>query len=80
MDEPVRLMIASNEPEAEIVCGLLRERGIRCSHRITNIGFGAGGEVANSGSGPREVLVRSSELEAARAAVAEATRDADAGE
>lgn len=65
-EEPVRLMIAAHEPEAEIVCGLLRESGIRCMHRITNFAFGSGGEIASSGAGPREVLVRPDELERAR--------------
>lgn len=65
-DEPVRLMIATNEPEAELVCGLLRSADLRCMHRITDMAFGAGGEMPNSGAGAREVLVRPADLERAR--------------
>lgn len=70
MDEPVRLTITANEPEAELVCGLLRAAGIACMHRITDLGFGSGGEMPSSGSGPREILVRPADLQAAREAVA----------
>lgn len=71
MDEPVRLMIARHEPEAELVCGLLRDADIVCAHRITDFAFGSGGEVPSSGAGAREVLVRASELERARALLAD---------
>ena len=64
--EPVRLTIVSNEPEAEVLCGLLRSSSIECMHRITNLAFGSGGELPSSGAGPREVLVRPADLEAAR--------------
>jgi hypothetical protein len=76
-DEPVRLLIASNEPEAEIVCSLLRADGLRCAHRITDLAFGSGGELPSSGAGPREVLVRQDELERAREVLAAATQSAD---
>ena len=58
MNAPVRLTIVGNEVEAELVCGLLRAEGLRCTSRITDIAFGQGGELALSGGGPREVLVR----------------------
>lgn len=70
MDEPVRLTIVTNEPEAELVCGLLRAHGIRCMHRITNMAFGSGGEVPSSGAGARELLVAPTQLEAAREVLA----------
>ena len=70
MDEPTRLSIVSNELEAEMVCGLLREHEIVCMHRITDLAFGAGGELPNSGAGPREVLVRPVDLERAQAVLA----------
>ena len=69
-DEPVRLTIVSNEPEAELACGLLREHGIMCMHRITDLAFGSGGEMPASGGGPRELLVRPEDLQAARDALA----------
>ncbi len=65
-DEPVRLTIVSNEPEAELACGLLRSHGIDCMHRITDMAFGSGGEMPASGGGARELLVRPADLEAAR--------------
>ena len=65
-DDPVRLMIAANELEAELVCGLLRGDDIRCMHRITDLAFGSGGELAHSGAGPREVLVMPDRLADAR--------------
>ena len=75
MSDPVRLTIASNEPEAEVLCGLLRSEGIVCMHRITNMAFGSGGEVASSGAGPREVLVRPEDLERSRCLLDDATAD-----
>ena len=76
-DEPVRLLIAANEPEAEIVCQLLRADGLKCAHRITDLAFGSGGELPTSGAGPREVLVRQDELERAREILAAATASGD---
>jgi hypothetical protein len=78
-DEPVRLTIVSNEPEAELACGLLRAQGIECMHRITNLAFGSGGEVPSSGAGPRELLVRAADLDVARAVLADLPGD-DANE
>lgn len=61
----MRLTIVSNEPEAELACGLLRSHGIDCMHRITNMAFGSGGEMPASGGGARELLVRPPDLVAA---------------
>jgi hypothetical protein len=63
-EEGVVLTVVSGEPEAEIVCGLLRSAGIECGYRDT--------EAIDSSledftaSGPREILVRDSDLDAAR--------------
>lgn len=78
MDDPVRLMITANEPEAELVCGMLRNADVACMHRITDMAFGSGGEIASSGAGAREVLVRPADLERARAVLAELTSGGDA--
>jgi hypothetical protein len=66
MDDGVRLVtVPGGEAEAEMVCGLLRSAGIECGHRVTEEtdslleGFAS--------DGPREILVRESDLEAARA-------------
>ena len=62
--EEVVLTVVSGEPEAEVLCGLLRSAGIDCAYRDT--------EVIDSpledftASGPREILVRESDLDAAR--------------
>ncbi len=77
MDDPVRLTIVSNEPEAELACGLLRAHDIPCMHRITDLAFGSGGEVPSSGAGPRELLVRSEDLETARALLADLPGDTE---
>jgi hypothetical protein len=66
--EGVVLTVVSDEPEAEVVCGLLRTAGIDCTYRDT--------EAIDSpledfiAAGPREILVPASDLEAARAVIA----------
>ena len=61
----VVLMVVSGEPEAEVVCGLLRSAGIDCAYRDT--------EAIDSPiedfieAGPREILVQPADLDAARA-------------
>ena len=64
MAEPVRLTVASNEAEAEMIRGLLETAGIRSMHRPTN--FGAGASDGFTPAGPREVLVNPDQLEDAR--------------
>jgi len=66
--EGVVLTVVSGEPEAEIVCGLLQTNGIDCAYRDT--------EAIDSpiedftAAGPREILVREQDLEAARELIA----------
>jgi hypothetical protein len=70
--EAVVLKVVSGEAEAEVVCGLLRSAGIDCAYRDT--------EAIDSpledftAAGPREILVRGVDLEAARALLEDATR------
>jgi len=61
----VTLTIVHDEPEAEMLCGLLRTDGLTCSYRKTDIAAGAwtGGFARG---GPIEVLVDEHDLEAAR--------------
>ena len=72
MDETVVLTVVSDEPEAEVVCGLLRSAGIECGYRDT--------EAIDSpledftAAGRREVFVHESDLDAARALLADAER------
>jgi hypothetical protein len=69
-DDGVVLTVVSGEPEADIVVGLLRSAGIACAYRDT--------EAIDStledfiADGPREILVRPSDLEAARKLLADA--------
>jgi len=63
-DGIVVLKVVSGEPEAEVVCGLLRSAGIECGYRDT--------EAIDSpledfmAAGAQEILVRDSDLEAAK--------------
>jgi len=69
VEDRVVLKVVADEPEAELVCGLLRSNGIECAYRDT--------EAIESpledftAAGPREILVHEKDLEAARALVAE---------
>jgi len=63
--EGVVVKVVSGEPEAQIVCGLLRANGIDCGYRDTDAidspleDFQA--------SGQREILVRPADVETAKA-------------
>ncbi len=65
MEDAVVLKVVSDEPEAEIVCGLLRSAGIECGYRETDVIDAALEDF--TAAGPREILVHSSDLDAARA-------------
>jgi hypothetical protein len=64
MDELVVVDVVRGEPEAELLCSFLRDAGIECTHRLTNVGAGAF-EGLPAG-GPREVVVRTEDAAAAR--------------
>jgi hypothetical protein len=61
----VTLTVVGNEPEAEMLCGLLRANGIACMYRTTNLAAGMA-DASTSMGGPREVLVEEEQLEEAR--------------
>jgi hypothetical protein len=69
--EGVVLTVVSGEQEAEVACGLLRANGIDCAYRDT--------EAIDSpledftAAGPREILVRAADLDAARALLQDAS-------
>ena len=71
MDEVdvVVLTVVSGEPEAEIVCGLLRSSGIHCSYRDTDAIESPLEDFTPAG--PREILVRAEDEDAARTLLAE---------
>jgi hypothetical protein len=65
MDRLGTLEVVGTEPEAELLCSLLRSAGIKCMHRLTNQGAGAFDGMAVGG--PHEILVNAEDLESARA-------------
>jgi hypothetical protein len=65
MDDTVVVKVVSDEPEAQVVCGLLRSAGIECGYRETDAIDSALEDF--SPDGPREIHVHPSDLEAARA-------------
>ena len=69
--EGVVLTVVSSGPEADVVCGLLRSAGIDCAYRDTEAIESALEEF--TAAGPREILVRASDLDAARELLAGST-------
>jgi hypothetical protein len=63
-DELVVVEVAGSQPEAEMLCSLLRSAGIACMPRLTS----RGGAVSYGGGigGPHEIMVRSQDAQAAR--------------
>jgi hypothetical protein len=64
-NESVVLTVVSGEAEAEVVCGLLRSSGFVCAYRDTPAVDSPLEDFMTAG--PREILVRPADLEAARA-------------
>ena len=63
-EEVAVLTVVASEPEAEILCGLLRSNGIECGYRDTD-------QIDSSleeftATGPQEVLVHPEDLPRAR--------------
>ena len=70
MEEAVVVKVVSDEPEAQIVCGLLRSAGIECGYRDTDAIDSQFEDF--TAAGQREILVHPSDEEAARALLGEA--------
>jgi hypothetical protein len=68
VSDAVHLTFVSSEPEAAVVCGLLRSEGIQCAYRQTNAAAGA--LEGSSSGGSQEILVRGDQLERAREVLA----------
>lgn len=68
-EEGVVVKVVSGEPEAQIVCGLLRSNGIECGYRDTEAIDSALEDFMAAGA--REILVRPADLETARALLEE---------
>jgi len=62
--DPVVLTVVSGEPEAEVVCGLLRSEGIECAYRDTEKIDSSLEDFMAAGS--REILVHEADLAAAK--------------
>jgi hypothetical protein len=54
VDELAVVEVAGTEPEAELLCSLLRSAGIRCTHRQTN--YGAEASDGMPVGGPQQVM------------------------
>jgi hypothetical protein len=70
MDELAVVDVVPTEAVAGLLCGLLRDAGIECTYRLTNQGAGAFEGIP--GGGPQEILVRTDDLESARAVLDQA--------
>jgi Putative prokaryotic signal transducing protein len=68
-DETVVLTVVPTEPEAEVLCGLLRSNGIECDYRETDAIDSTIEDFLPAG--PREILVYEADLETARALLPE---------
>ena len=71
-DETVVLTVVADEPEAEVLCGLLRANGIECAFRETDAIDSALEDF--TAAGPREIVVQAKDLEQARALLPESQR------
>jgi hypothetical protein len=70
-DEWVAVKVAGSEPEAELLCSLLRSEGIECLSRLTNQGAGAGDGLGFTGA--HEIMVSQQHAEDARELLKEPT-------
>jgi Putative prokaryotic signal transducing protein len=63
MDDWVIVEVAGSEPEAELLCSVLRGAGIECLTRVTNSGAGAGDGLA---LGAHDIMVSPHDAQDAR--------------
>ena len=64
MDDWVVVEVAGSEPEAELLCSVLRGAGIECLPRLTNRGAGAGDGLGTVGA--HDIMVRPQDAHGAR--------------
>ena len=64
MDDWVVVEVASSEPEAELLCSVLRGSGIECLTRLTNSGAGAGDGLGTVGA--HDIMVSPQDAQDAR--------------
>jgi Putative prokaryotic signal transducing protein len=71
-EEGVVVTVVSSEQEADVVCGLLQSNGIDCAYRDTEVIDSPLEDFIAAGS--REILVRASDVEAARELLGDSAR------
>ena len=64
MDDWVIVEVAGSEPEAELLCSVLRGSGVECLPRLTDSGAGAGDGLGTVGA--HEILVSPQDAQDAR--------------
>jgi hypothetical protein len=64
MDDWVIVEVAGSEPEAELLCSVLRAAGIECVPRLTNSGAGAGDGLGTVGA--HDIMVSPRDAQDAR--------------
>ena len=64
MDDWVVVEVAGSEPEAELLCSVLRGAGIECLPRLTNSGAGAGDGLGTVGA--HDIMVSRQDAQDAR--------------
>jgi hypothetical protein len=64
MDDWVVVKVAGSEPEAELLCSVLRGAGIECLPRLTNSGAGAGDGLGTVGA--HDIMVSPQDAQDAR--------------
>ena len=72
-DEWVVVQVAGSEPEAELLCSVLRSAGIDCLPRLTNRGAGAGDGLGTVGA--HDILVSPTDAQDAREILREGEGD-----
>jgi hypothetical protein len=70
VDDWVVVEVAGGEPEAELLCSVLRGAGIECLPRLTNSGAGAGDGLGTVGA--HDILVSPQDARDAREILREA--------
>ena len=64
MDDWVIVEVVGSEPEAELLCSVLRGAGIECLPRLTNSGAGAGDGLGTAGA--HDIMVSAHDAQDAR--------------
>jgi hypothetical protein len=64
MDDWVVVEVAGSEPEAELLCSVLRGAGIECLPRLTNSGAGTGDGLGTVGA--HDIMVSPGDAQDAR--------------